>query len=77
MLQPPLHLCAGEGLVAKVAHGRANGLRREQARQHAPHPKHCADIPFGTWSLAPGIDVGADVLDELGSGSPCRGTRRR
>ena len=31
VLDPPLHLRAGQGLVAEVAHGRAEHLRREQA----------------------------------------------
>ena len=59
VFEPPLHLRARQGLVAEVAHGRAERLRREQAAQHAPDPIRRADIPFRPRPLAPGIDVRA------------------
>ena len=64
MLEPPLHLCTGQGLVTEFAHGRAERLRGEHAVQHAPVPRRRANIPFRPRPLAPGIDVGEDVLDE-------------
>ncbi len=64
MFESPLHLRAGQGLVAEVAHGRAERLRGEHAVQHAPDPMHRADIPFRPRPLAPGIDVGEHLLDE-------------
>ena len=64
VVEPPLHLRTGQGLVAELAHGRADGLCGEHAFQHAQVPIHRADIAFRPRPLAPGIDVGEDVLDE-------------
>src|SRR5439155_3119721 len=64
VFKPPLHLRARQGLMAKVAHGRAQRFRREQAAQHPPDPMPRADIPCRPRPLAPGIDIGEDVLDE-------------
>src|SRR6516162_5186534 len=46
MVEPPLHLRAGQGVVAKVAHGGADGLCDVQGLQHAPDPIDRADLPF-------------------------------
>ena len=70
VLEPPLHLRAGQGLVAEFAHGRAQRLRGEQAAQHAPHPRRRADILFRPRPLAPGIDVLEYLLDEREVGLP-------
>src|SRR6516165_2003947 len=64
VFEPPLHLRARQGLVAEVAHGCADLLRREQAAQHARDPKLRADIPFRPRPLAAGVDILEDVLDE-------------
>jgi hypothetical protein len=38
--------------VAEFAHGRTERLCNEQAAQHAPDPKHRADLPFWSRPLA-------------------------
>ena len=76
VFEPPLHLHAGHGLVAEVAHGRADALRSEQGAQHTPDPRRRADIAFQPSPLAPGIDVLEYLLDEREVGSPrARGRR--
>src|SRR5262245_44783818 len=64
VLQPPLHLGARQGLVAKVAHGRPERLRGENALQHTTYPTCRADILCGPRPLVPGIDVLEHILDE-------------
>jgi hypothetical protein len=60
------HYCLrpGQGLVAEVAHGRAERLGGEQGAHHAPEPNPRADILCRPRPLAPGVDVFENVLDE-------------
>ena len=54
VVEPPLHLRARQGLVAEVAHGRAQRLRGEQAAQHARHPTAACRHPLPAPPPCPG-----------------------
>src|SRR5438552_2561244 len=58
VVEPPLHLRPRQGLMAEMAHGRAQRLRREQAAQIKP----MAASPAGTMSCSPQVPCGPTIL---------------